>query len=348
MGQHQKNGQGRHDGNLLQPQNAEEPERNTTADMIVSKSSATDGPSPDLTVTVTDSITELANQMQLINETIGRTLSSSKPASASSPNQVCAKCVDTSEMLIGLQSELGIAMKRVEKMNQTLTVLQTHVNGLQRSIKTIQIQSQVYTANSGSKSAIIKQGGQHSVETMQSQVNAVTSHSADIAATSKSLVVQRGDAKRTESNNRQQSNSQQDANKAEAPNVNVSFREMLHKRRMGSTNPIPTMGLSGANTKINNPAQNIETLDELILSCAPYLTGPPVEYTAWLHDELNINTIADLSEAVADNLRMLVAGNGSVGMWQKQKFCDAVRVAAAWKSGTDSSKEDGIDEVLMS
>ena len=317
MGQHQKIGQARHDGNLLQPQNAEESERNT-ADMIVSTS--TDGPISGLTVTVSDSITELANQMQLINEMTGRTLSSSKPASisASSPNQVCAKCVGTSEVLIALQSEVHTAMKRVEKMNQTLTVLQTHVNGLQRSIETIQ--SQVCTENSGSK--------------LQSQV-------------SKSLVEQRWDVKRTENNN-SQSNSQQDANKEQAPNANVSFREMLHKRRMGSPNPIPTMGLSGANTKTNTPAQNIENLDERILSCAPYLTGPPVEYTAWLHDELNINTIADLSEAVADNLGILVAGNGSVGMWQKQKFCDVVRVAAAaaaLKSGTDSSKENGIDEV---
>ena len=289
--------------------------------MIVSTSPATDGPISGLTVTVTDSITELANQMQLINEMIGRTLSSSKPASisASSPNQVCAKCVGTSEVLIALQSEVHTAMKRVEKMNQTLTVLQTHVNGLQRSIETIQ--SQVCTENSGSK--------------LQSQV-------------SKSLVEQRWDVKRTENNN-SQSNSQQDANKEQAPNANVSFREMLHKK-MGSPNPIPTMGLSGANTKINTPApaQNIETLDELILSCAPYLTGPPVEYTTWLHDELNINTIAHLSEAVADNLGMLVVGNGSVGMWQKQKFCDMVQVAAAsvaLKSGTDSSKENGIDEV---
>ena len=62
MGQHQKNSQARHGGNLLQPQNAEEPERNT-ADMIVSTSPATDGPISGLTVTVTDSITELANQM---------------------------------------------------------------------------------------------------------------------------------------------------------------------------------------------------------------------------------------------------------------------------------------------
>ena len=92
---------------------------------------------------------------------------------------------------------------------------------------------------------------------------------------------------------------------------------MLQRRRMYSPDPIPTMGLSGANTKINTPAQTTKTLDELMLSCAPYLTGPPVEYTAWLHDELNINTIADLSEAVADYLGILMAGNGPVGMWQK-------------------------------
>lgn len=105
-----------------------------------------------------------------------------------------------------------------------------------------------------------------------------------------------------------------------------SFRELLRERRNannGSPKSIAVLEPIGADW-----AEKIKTLDDLILTCAPYLTGSPAEYAAWLRLELGVITIADLAKAVEESPDLLVAGNGSVGMWQKRKFCDAVIAVA--------------------
>ena len=69
------------------------------------------------------SIKDLANQIQTINSTIRDTL---------------LECAETNESLIGLQSQLGEAMKRVGKVNKNLISLQTHTNAvLQKSLEII-------------------------------------------------------------------------------------------------------------------------------------------------------------------------------------------------------------------
>jgi len=75
------------------------------------------------------SIKDLANQIQTINSTIRDTL---------------LECAETNESLIGLQSQLGEAMKRVGKVNKNLISLQTHTHAvLQKSLEMVKSEEEV-------------------------------------------------------------------------------------------------------------------------------------------------------------------------------------------------------------
>mmetsp|Transcript_10357 Transcript_10357/g.16349 ORF Transcript_10357/g.16349 Transcript_10357/m.16349 type:complete len:198 (+) Transcript_10357:1-594(+) len=152
-------------------------------------------------------------------------------------------------------------------------------------------------------------------------------------------------------NSNRQQEQQRNDDKREPPSK--SFRELLEERRnankkIGATSAtiashaIPaTSNTSITTTTMSDPTPTsapdvpnvatVRTLDELIANCAPYLTGNsrPVEYASWLRDELNITTIAELASASEDEMGVLVAGNGTVGMWQTRQFRNAVVAAAA-------------------
>ena len=221
---------------------------------------------------VSDSITDLEKQIQLINDTIGSALSSQQ----SSAQQHCPKCTEYVATLGGLQSHVQEAMKR----------LKNHVQKLETSCQ----ESTVTTQQSSSLGA--------------SQQNRGRKVSKNING----------------NNKLQQTNSA-----SEQPTK--SFREMLRERKKaGQASSTPD---STPTTAAETAAREIKTLDDIIMSCAPYLTGSPTEYTLWLRNELGVETISDLAKEVNERPGLLVAGNGIVGMWQKRKFCEAVLAAAA-------------------
>ena len=101
-----------------------------------------------------------------------------------------------------------------------------------------------------------------------------------------------------------------------APSNSKSFSEVLKVKRSGNHKPVKT----SADTKAND-AQTSNTLDDLIMSCAPYLTGSPKDYIAWLREELDVNTVADLSEAIVECPDLIL---GAVDAGHKRKFYDVV------------------------
>ena len=72
-----------------------------------------------------------------------------------------------------------------------------------------------------------------------------------------------------------------------------SFRELMLERKKNGGGSTPDNNTAAATTK--QPPTIITTVDELITSCTPFLTGSPSEYTAWLKEELDIDTIPDLA-----------------------------------------------------
>jgi hypothetical protein len=68
--------------------------------------------------------------------------------------------------------------------------------------------------------------------------------------------------------------------------------------------------------------QKINTLDELILSCSLCINGLPSNFTNWLREELDVNSITDLFEAITDCPEMLLEG----GVHDLAKFTEAVTV----------------------
>ncbi|EJK66313.1 hypothetical protein THAOC_12770, partial [Thalassiosira oceanica] len=106
-----------------------------------------------------------------------------------------------------------------------------------------------------------------------------------------------------------------------------SFRELIRERRERNEAD------SGPPTSETDASRNIETLEDLVASLSHCLTGgqasAAAEYTSWLGDSLGVETVEDLAERVESSPGLLVAGNGTVGMWRKKEFCDAVRDVAA-------------------
>ncbi|KAL9183374.1 hypothetical protein ACHAXT_005161 [Thalassiosira profunda] len=106
-----------------------------------------------------------------------------------------------------------------------------------------------------------------------------------------------------------------------------SFKELMAERRQQKENG--TANAANAGTAIGaTDTAKIETLDELIASCGDCLTGSPTEYAAWLKGE-NVHTLEDLAKVAEERPGMLVVGNGRVGMWKRQQFCEAVRAATS-------------------
>ncbi|KAL7541991.1 hypothetical protein ACHAXR_011413 [Thalassiosira sp. AJA248-18] len=299
--------------------------------------------SASLGPSITDTINELASQMQLINNTIGNSLSSQQ--SAASSKRECPKCIETSATLGELQSQVHDAMKRVEKMNLTLTVLQTHANLVQKSLETLSSHVGGASSSMNGTGPIVAQGGHQSTETVQTPHNyaartvqgghqSMGTVQSQVPARSNAVATNSGSASASARGKSQQHDKEKKNAVQEQPSK--SFREMMLERRNGSQKPITTIGMGSKTT--TNTVPKIGTLDGLIMSCAPYLTGSPTEYLAWLRDDLDVDSIADLAEAVTECPELLVAGNGSVGMWQKRKFSDAVLAAAA----AVSSSKDGV------
>ena len=96
-------------------------------------------------------------------------------------------------------------------------------------------------------------------------------------------------------------------------------------KRKSSTNS--TTALIGEAWKKNGSSASTETgmtntLDELILSCSLCIDGSPSKFTNWLREKLDVYSIADLVEAIADCPEMLLEG----GLHDLAKFAEAVTV----------------------
>ena len=308
---------------------------------------------------------DVNNQMENINNTIGTTLSSQLLSNKSNNNnnERCQTCIATTASLAELQQQVQIAMKRVEKMNASLSALQTHSNLVQQSLATISSHALlnssgsspvmngthlspppeiVSTAPSSAPSNLVTpaaaadhQGGAKSLA--QSSTINVEDHKSTLAQRQEQIL-KRG-TKILESNKWGSTPPIGSTAQEEKPK---SFRELMMEKRKKTNDSSKKQSATAVSNVEGGDAtrkeKKIVTLGDLITSCAPYLTGSSSEYADWLREELDISTISDLAEAVEECPELLIAGNGTVGMWQKHKFSDAVKKAAASCSSTTTSK----------
>jgi len=81
-------------------------------------------------------------------------------------------------------------------------------------------------------------------------------------------------------------------------------------RVLPSSVPTATSKKSASQEKLLSKLrhQKIDTLDKLILKCSSCINGSPHKYTSWLRKELDVNSIADLAEAITDCPESLVEG----------------------------------------
>ena len=281
-----------------------------------SRSDTTDTKRPS----VTNKVQELQSQMQLINNTIGNTLS----LNAISTNKDCPKCIETTSSLSELQNQVREAMKQVELMNTSIVTLQNHATLVTQSLESIS--NQVLNSSNGNSAAASKSspqlngGAAKSPPVMNGVSNSNVSTPSLVSpvanannngtlealdtvslqsftnsgekkqpASSNTPLYQRGGKsplQSTPEKNPVQSSTQEKPSK--------SFRElMLERKKNGGGDSTPDNKTAAATTK--QPPTIITTVDELITSCAPFLTGSPSEYTAWLKEELDIDTIPDLA-----------------------------------------------------
>ena len=313
---------------------------------------------------VSTSMKDVNSKMELLNNTIGTTLSSQLLSNKSNnKNERCQTCIATTASLAELQQQVQIAMKRVEKMNASLSVLQTHSNLVQQSLATISSHALlnssgsspvmngthlspppeiVSTAPSSAPSNLVTpaaaadhQGGAKSLA--QSSTINVEDHKSTLAQRQEQIL-KRG-TKILESNKWGSTPPIGSTAQEEKPK---SFRELMMEKRKKTNDSSKKQSATVVSNVEGGDAtrkeKKIVTLGDLITSCAPYLTGSSSEYADWLREELDISTISDLAEAVEECPELLIAGNGTVGMWQKHKFSDAVKKAAASCSSTTTSK----------
>ena len=270
---------------------------------------------------VTNSVQELQNQMQLINNTIGNTLS----LNAISTNKDCPKCVETTSSLSELQNQVREAMKQVEQMNTSISTLQNHATLVTQSLEIISNQV-LKSSNDGSiaaastsspqlngaaaKSPPVMNGVSNSNVSTPSLVTPVANANNNngtleaLDTVSLQSFTNSGEKKQQASSNTplyqrgrksplQTTPEKHPVQPPTQEKPSKSFRELMLERKKNGGGSTPDNNTAAATTK--QPPTIITTVDELITSCAPYLTGSPTEYTAWLKEELDIATIPDLA-----------------------------------------------------
>ena len=275
-------------------------------------------------VSAEDALAGLSDQMMLISETIGD-VSLRCSADGRCPPHVA-------DGVARLRVQVEEALRRVETMNETMGALRDQAGSVQRVLETVHEQLS------------LAQGSQLPGQDNACDVAARLSPPQDrtgpprAPSTSTAALISPAHAQNDSGLRRgeqQQQQLQQQQQRVEGrPNAAEqqcqerpkSFRELVRERRerneLDSGRPMPE----------TNEPRIIETLEDLVASLSHCLTGGPgsaAEYTSWLGGSLGVETVEDLAERVESSPGLLVAGNGTIGMWRKKEFCDAVRDAAA-------------------
>jgi hypothetical protein len=321
-------------------------------------------------------MTELTTQMQLIQTTIGNSLTQTNH------NHHCTNCNNHTTTMKELQSQLQLAMKRVKKMATTLTVLQTHAGLVQKSLETLSAvvvhqgggddsvvvpsspdvgvdNGPLLKEDDGSSLMVVEQtinnnrAGRTNVENNQS----MTAAAAVVPPTQvpplpkvsnggrSSQILPPPQVSLPQQSNTVTANGQREPNNPTArkpwkcdfcptsfndydaavehenqckqnPNVQQSSSNGVHMktnnedRVLPSSVPTATSKKSASQEKLLSKLrhQKIDTLDKLILKCSSCINGSPHKYTSWLRKELDVNSIADLAEAITDCPESLVEG----------------------------------------
>ena len=282
-------------------------------------------------VSAEDALAGLSDQMMLISETIGD-MSLRCSADGRCPPHVA-------DGVARLRVQVEEALRRVETMNETMGALRDQAGSVQRVLETVHEQlslaqgSQLPGQDNACDAAARlsppqdRTGPPRAPSTSTAALispahaqNDSGEHSPEVLSPDevRLRILRRGEQQKVEGR----------PNKAEQQcrERPKSFRELVRERRERNETD------SGRPTSGTNEPRIIETLEDLVASLSHCLTGGPgsaAEYTSWLGDSLGVETVEDLAERVESSPGLLVAGNGTIGMWRKKEFCDAVRDAAA-------------------
>jgi len=273
-------------------------------------------------VSAEDALAGLSGQMMLVSETIGDLRCSADGRCP--PNVV--------DGVARLHVQIEEALRRVATMNETMGALQDQASSVQRILETVQAQLSLQGSqrpDGACAKPCLPQDktGASSAAAVISPVNARSDsreHPAPEVLSPDEVrlrILGRGEKQQQEVGGQPNTTEQQ---RRERPK---SFRELIRERRERNEAD------SGPPTSETDASRNIETLEDLVASLSHCLTGgqasAAAEYTSWLGDSLGVETVEDLAERVESSPGLLVAGNGTVGMWRKKEFCDAVRDVAA-------------------
>eukprot|EP00985_Skeletonema_marinoi_P013873 scaffold6967_cov101-Skeletonema_marinoi.AAC.1 len=369
--------------------------------------------------TATDCMTELTTQMQLIQTTIGNSLTQTNP----NHHHQCTNCNNHTTTMKELQSQLQLAMKRVNKMATTLTVLQTHAGLVQKSLETL---SAVVVHQGGDDDSVVpssspdvgvdnngpllndddgslvvveqtihNRGGRTNVGNNQSMTAAAAvvvpptqqvplpkesngGRSSQILPPPQVSLPQQSDTVTT-NGQRDDGSEKKSYNNPTArkpwkcdfcptsfndydaavehenqckqnPNVQQSSSNGVHMkannnedRVLPSSVPTATSKKSASQEKLLSKLrhQKIDTLDKLILKCSSCINGSPHKYTSWLRKELDVNSIADLAEAITDCPESLVEG----GVFNLSFLAEVVAVVCTGQQQEEQQQQPAPKEV---
>ena len=288
-------------------------------------------------VSAEDALAGLSDQMMLISETIGD-VSLRCSADGRCPPHVA-------DGVARLRVQVEEALRRVETMNETMGALRDQAGSDQRVLETVHEQlslaqgSQLPGQDNACDAAARLSPPQDrtgpprapstSTAALISPAHAQNDSGEHFAPEVLSpdevrlRILRRGEQQQQQQQRVEGRPNAAEQQRRERPK---SFRELVRERRERNETD------SGRPTSGTNEPRIIETLEDLVASLSHCLTGGPgsaAEYTSWLGDSLGVETVEDLAERVESSPGLLVAGNGTIGMWRKKEFCDAVRDAAA-------------------
>jgi len=272
-------------------------------------------------VSAEDALAGLSGQMMLVSETIGDLRCSADGRCP--PNVV--------DGVARLHVQIEEALRRVATMNETMGALQDQASSVQQILETVRAGLSLQGSqrpDGACAGPCLPQDrtGASSAAAVISPVNARSDsreHPAPEVLSPDEVrlrILGRGEKQ-------QQVGGQPNTTEQQRQERPKSFRELIRERRERNEAD------SGPPTSETDGSRSIETLEDLVASLSHCLTGgqasAAAEYTTWLGDSLGVETVEDLAERVESSPGLLVAGNGTVGMWRKKEFCDAVRDVAA-------------------
>lgn len=274
-------------------------------------------------VSAEDALAGLSGQMMLLSETIGDLRCSADGRCP--PNVV--------DGVARLHVQIEEALRRVATMNETMGALQDQASSVQRILETVQSQLTLQGSQPGRDGACAEpclpqdRTGPPRASSAAAVISPVNARSGTGEHPAPEVLSPDEVRLRILRRGEHQQQVEGHPNTTQHRERPKSFRELIRERKERNEAD------SGPPTSETDGSRSIETLEDLVASLSHCLTGgqasAAAEYTSWLGDSLGVETVEDLAEMVESSPGLLVAGNGTVGMWRKKEFCDAVRDVAA-------------------